>query len=77
MGMRVKSKIIIRTCKPINTEQVQVTFHPENKSYLIYTWITSWRRGTDITHSIPGDTFNVSFTDIGFGKAKNVRILNK
>ena len=72
---RVRGKIEITQCSPVSSEEIGVyfIFNGQRK----YSWITkSWRSGSDITHSIRGDKFNVSFTisDDGY-HVKNLRVL--
>lgn len=69
---RLKGYITIRICSPITAETIQIIFEFEGRKF---SWLTSWRRGTDITHSLSGEVYKVSFTDCGDGIAKNVRVI--
>jgi len=69
---RKRGEIKIMKCTPVTAEKVGVYFIFDDVKY---SWLTSWRSGSDITHSINGDVFNVSFTELGNGEAKNVRVL--
>lgn len=70
---RLRGEIIIRRCVPVTTNEIQVIFDFNDS---VYFWTTtSWRAGTNITHSTRGQKYFVSFTDCGNKNVKNLRVL--
>jgi hypothetical protein len=72
MNKRLKGQITIKLCAPSTSELIHIIFEFEGRKY---SWLTSWRRGSHIAHSLSGEVYNVSFTDCGNGVAKNVRVI--
>ena len=72
--MKKRGKITINNISSITTDLVGVYFKFEGKRYVWQT--SSWGNGNEITYSIGGDEYNVSFTILEDGfNVKNVCIL--